>query len=484
MLAHRDGQPGEPVIPVESRRVSSLNFAGLRAHLIGIGGSGMSGAAGLLMGLGARVTGSDTKPFDGIGALVQAGARVSVGHSADMLDPRTELVVASAAIPDTNPELVEARKRNLTLVKYAELVGMLMRALGKGVAVAGTHGKSTTTAMCVHLFREAGLDPSFLIGAKSRQLGGGSGLGKGPQFVVESCEFDRSFLQLMPESAVILNIETDHLDCYDGLNDIRDAFGAFARNVASDGLLVCNGDDPRAVEAARSASAVVETFGFSSGNTWQATNLRADRGCFLFDVEAFGKVLFSTRTSVPGRHNVANALAAVALAHHAGADPDSLACAVPGFAGIDRRLSWCGQGRGVTVIDDYAHHPTEIKVSITAARNHYTPKRTWVVFQPHQHSRTRLMMEDFAASFADADEVIVPDVFDARGTSDDGQANGAVELVNRIRSGGGRVRHLPNLADVTDHLIEHVAEGDLVLTMGAGDIWKVADELVERIRDR
>ena len=477
MRAHRNGH-------IESRRESSLNFAGVRAHLIGIGGSGMSGAAGLLMGLGARVTGSDAKPFDGIGELVQAGACVSVGHNADMLDPRTELVVASAAIPATNPELREARNRNLTIVKYAELVGMLMKALGKGVAVAGTHGKSTTTAMCVHLFREAGLDPSFLVGAKSQQLGGSSGLGKGPYFVVESCEFDRSFLQLMPESAVILNVETDHLDCYEGIHDIRDAFGAFARNVASDGLLVCNGDDSRAVEAARFASAQVETFGFSTGNTWRATNLRSDRGCFSFEVEAFGEPLFTTRTSVPGRYNVANALAAIALAHHAGAEPQALACAVPSFAGIDRRLSWCGQGRGVTVIDDYAHHPTEIRVSIKAARNHYKPKRTWVVFQPHQHSRTRLMMEDFAASFADADEVIVPDVFDARSTNNDGDANGAAELVSRIRRGGGRVRHLPDLADVTDHLMKHIVEGDLVLTMGAGDIWKVADELVERIRDR
>ena len=481
MRVHKDEQLDTSV---EARRGSPLKFDGVRTHLIGIGGSGMSGAAGLLLGLGARVAGSDAKPFEGIGALVQAGARVSVGHSADMLDPRTELVVASAAIPETNPELIEARKRNLTVVKYAEFVGMLMKALGKGVAVAGTHGKSTTTAMCVHLFREAGLDPSFLVGAKSKQLGGSSGLGKGAHFVVESCEYDRSFLHLAPESAVILNIETDHLDCYKDINDIRDAFGAFARNVPAEGLLVCNGDDPRAAEAARFGFAKVETFGFSHGNTWQATNLCSNRGCFSFDVKAFGKMLFSTRTSVPGRHNVANALAAIALAHHAGAAPDSLARALPGFSGIDRRLSWCGEGRGVTVIDDYAHHPTEIKVSIAAARSQYEPRRTWVVFQPHQHSRTRLLMDEFATSFADADEVIVPDVFDARGARGEGEINGSAELVNQIRRRGGRVRHLPNLADVTDHLTKHVAAGDLVLTMGAGDIWKVADELVERIRER
>ena len=476
MRQHRDGR-------IQTRHETSRGFSGLRTHFIGIGGSGMSGTAALLLGLGARVSGSDAKPFEGIGELVRAGARVSIGHNAEMVDPSVELVVFSAAVPATNPELTLARARNLRVVKYAELVGMLMATHEKGVAIAGTHGKSTTTAMCVHLFREAGLDPSFLVGARSDQLGSSSALGKGTHFIAESCEYDRSFLHVAPESAVILNIEPDHLDCYRDMDDILDAFRRFAKNVTPGGLLVCNGDDPHAVSVARSTSQDVESFGFLPGNTWRATNLESHRGCFTFDVELRGKIRLSTRISIPGRHNVSNALSAIALAFRAGADLDNVANALPVFAGIDRRLSWRGEGRGVTVVDDYAHHPTEIRVTIEAARYRYEPKRTWVVFQPHQHSRTRLLMDEFAGCFSGADEVIVPDVFDARETADNGKTNGAAELVSRIRKSGGHACHLPDLAQVADHLMENVAEGDLVMTMGAGDIWKVADELVARIRE-
>ncbi len=461
---------------------SSLrDFVGLHVHLIGIGGAGLGGAAALLLTLGARVSGSDEKPFEGLGELVEAGARVSVGHNAAQLGPDVELVVISAAIPKSNPELAAARARGIRVIKYARMLAWLMRCSKRGVAVAGTHGKSTTTALCVHLFRRAGLDPSFLVGAQCKQLGGGSGVGAGPHFIVESCEYDRSFLQLVPDSAAILNIESDHLDYYGGLDAILDAFRDFARNIPTDGLLVCNGDDPRAVEVAGASSCVVQTFGFAEGVDWRAVDLQGDRGCYSFGVEFRGEPLFSTRLSIPGRHNVANALTAIALAHHAGAGADRLADGVSTFNGVDRRLSWCGEGRGVTVVDDYAHHPTEIRVSIEAARFRYRPKRTWVVFQPHQHSRTRLMMDDLALSFEAADEIIVPDIFDARDSVAEDDPNGSAELVSRIRKSGGRVRYMPDLKDVAEHLVENVEDGDLVLTMGAGDIWKVADELVARI---
>ncbi len=468
---------GKPV----PRKRAAYDCAGLRVHLIGVGGSGMSGAAALLLDLGASVSGTDLAPFNGMGELVQAGARVAIGHHEAQLDAHAELVVYSAAIPDSNPELTAARARGLCVIKYAEFIGALMSAHDKGVAIAGTHGKSTTTAMCVHLFRRAGFDPSFLVGARSRQLGGSSGTGAGPHFIVESCEFDRSFLHLTPESATILNLEPDHLDCYDNLEAIVTAFARFAGNVDSGGLLVCNGDDPRAKAAVESATAEVQMFGFSDGVDWRACNLRSHLGCYAFDVEFSRTPLFSTRLSIPGRYNVANALAAIALAHHAGADVQMLAEALPTFAGIHRRMDWRGEGRGVTIIDDYAHHPTEIRVTIEAARSRYSPKRTWVVFQPHQSARTRHFMEEFAESFGEADEIIVPDVYDARGAGDGTELNGSAELVARIRRTGRHVHHVPCLSAVADHILEHLVEGDLVLTMGAGDIWKVADELVARI---
>ena len=473
------------------------NFSGRHVHMIGIGGCGMSGAAALLHDLGAVVSGSDLAAFDGLGPLVQSGVRVAIGHHETQLSTHVELVVVSAAVPDTNPELTAARRRGLPVVKYAQLLGELT-TIRKAVAIAGTHGKSTTTGMCVHLFHEAGLSPSFIIGARSAQLGGSSGVGGGPHFIVESCEFDRSFLYLQPHLAAILNIESDHLDCYRDLDDIVDAFSRFAENVAPDGVLLCNAEDRRAVRAnppsadecwtetmplaaASAARCPVETFGFSDGADWQACNLRIDRGRYGFDVYLRGARLFSTGLSIPGRHNVANALAAIALAYHAGAEPERIAEALFTFSGVDRRLSWRAEGRGVTIVDDYAHHPTEIRVTIEAARDRYRPRRLWVVFQPHQDSRTRYFMDQFAESFGQADEVIVPEVYRARDSGDPlGQA-GSAELALRIRRAGGRAHYIPTLVGVVDHLMPQLAEGDLVLTMGAGDVWTVADELVERL---
>lgn len=452
----------------------------LRVHMIGIGGSGMSGAAALLRSLGATVSGSDVAPFDGLGSLVSMGVRISIGHHESQLDGRTQLVVVSAAIPESNPELAAARRCNTPVMKYAQLVGALT-TLRKTIAVAGTHGKSTTTGMCVHLLRAAGLDPSFIIGARSSELGGSSGVGSGPHFVVESCEFDRSFHHLRPRSAAILNIEPDHMDCYASLEEIVEAFGEFAAKVASDGLVVCNGDDPRSSEAARAGCARVETFGFSEGADWRAVDLHGDRGRFSFDVLRNGRRFLSTRLAIPGRHNVANALAATALAFDAGAPADAIAEALRSFHGVDRRLMWKGEARGITIVDDYAHHPTEIRVTITAARARYNPQRLWVVFQPHQDSRTRYFMDQFATSFGEADEVIMPDVYLARDKVDASARPGSLELASRISDGGGKARYIPALGAVVERLISEVAEGDLVLTMGAGDVWKVADELVERI---
>ena len=453
--------------------------ADLRVHMIGIGGSGMSGAAALLRDLGAIVTGSDLAGFEGMGRLVSRGVRISIGHRESQLDPDVDLVVASAAVPDDNAELTMAKSRGIRVLKYAQLLGELM-GTREGIAIAGTHGKSTTSAMCVHLLKQTGLAPSFLIGASAAQLGGNSGLGSGPHLVVESCEFDRSFLHLRPRFAAILNIEPDHLDCYENVDAIVGAFGSFARNVEDDGVLVCNSDDERVGRAIGGAAAAVETFGFSDRADWRAYNLRSDRGRYRFDVALRGARLMSTHLTIPGRFNVANALAAIALSCRAGAKPEEVAEALPTFAGVDRRMTWRGFGRGVTILDDYAHHPTEIKVTIEAARSRYEPRRTWVVFQPHQYARTRHFMDQFADSFRDVDEVIVPDVFGARETNDPSGSSGSEELVRRIQARGGSATYLSRFDDMAEFLTENLREGDLVMTMGAGDIWKVADELVER----
>lgn len=464
---------------------TSGNLVGLRVHMIGIGGAGMSGAAAVLRGLGAVVSGSDIQPFDAMHRLMDRGVEIRIGHASTHVCADADLVVASAAVPASNPELIEARKRRIPIIKYAELLGSLM-SIRAGVAVAGTHGKSTTSGMCVHLFQQGGMAPSFVIGARSEQLGGSSGVGTGPHLIVESCEFDRSFLHFRPMLGAILNIETDHLDCYRDLDEIIEAFGRFAANVAPDGLLVCNGDDSSALIAAASARAEVQTVGFGETNDWQARNLDCDHGRFRFDVYFRERFVMSTGLAIPGRYNVSNALAAIALAIRAGLTPADIERALPGFLGVDRRLSLRGTGRGITILDDYAHHPTEIRVTLEAALARYNPKRMWVVFQPHQYARTRAFMAQFAESFNGVEETIVAEIYGAREAdahveeAEESACQGSAELVKRMCSNGRRARYVPQLEAVTPYLMEQVAEGDVILTMGAGDVWKVADELVER----
>ncbi|MCO6436949.1 MAG: UDP-N-acetylmuramate--L-alanine ligase [Phycisphaerae bacterium] len=453
---------------------------GLHVHMIGIGGCGMSGAARILLGLGGRVSGSDMTPFDGMGELVAQGATVHIGHAAAHLPDTASLVVISAAIPYDNPELLYARERELPVLKYAELLGIVMDQL-EGVAVAGTHGKTTTTAMCAHLFRTSGLDPSFVFGATSVQLGGGSGLGKGPHLVAESCEFDRSFLHLRPRLATILNIEPDHLDCYRDIDDIVDAFGTFASHIRPDGILLIHDADARAHDAARRARVRVETFGFTADADWRAVDPAANCGCYSFEIHHRGRRLLQARLAVAGKHNVLNALAAAALAHHAGAAVEPIAEGLSSFAGVHRRMTLRGKGAGVIIVDDYAHHPTEIRATLEAARGQYQPRRLWVVFQPHQYARTKHFMDEFAGSFGLADEIIIPDVYGARETDRAVLSQGSEELVFRILLRGGHACYMSSLNQAIEHLIKNVTEGDLVMTMGAGDVWKVADELVARI---
>lgn len=450
-----------------------------RIHLIGIGGAGMSGAAALLLKLGARVSGSDATDFAGVGELVGAGARVAIGHREEQLFPETELVVISAAIPESNPEWIKARRLNIPVIKYAQLLGLLM-GHRHGVAIAGTHGKSTTTAMTALIFQSAGLDPSFVVGAVSNQLGGSSAAGGGPHFIVESCEFDRSFLHLSPQSAAILNVEADHLDCFGEFEAVVDAFSRFAALVPPSGFLVCNADDPVALRAGCASRGRVESCGFGPDADWRAMNLRLEGGCFVFDVLRRGVFHFHARLAIPGRHNVANALAAIAIAHDAGADIAAIQDALARFDGVQRRMTFRGTARGVTLVDDYAHHPTEIRATIHACRDRYAPRRTLVVFQPHQYARTRYFMEDFATSFSEADEIIIPAIYAAREPGADA-VGGANELVQRIKDQGGRARFVASLHDAADLVASSVVDGDLVMTMGAGDVWKVADELVERI---
>lgn len=475
------GQSPQPARLDQSvQRDPTAPFRGRRVHLVGVGGSGMRGAAILLRRLGAEVTGSDRSSPESTADLARDGVVVSAGHDAAHLPRNADFVVHSAAVASDNPELCAARALDIPVMKYAELLGMLMDHKS-GVAVAGTHGKSTTTALCAHVFRVAGLAPSFILGAIAPQLGGSSGVDSGPHFIVEACEFDRSFLNLKPTTAAILNIERDHLDCYRDLGDIKDAFHRFAANVAESGVVVTNHEDASALAAVQDIRARVETFGFHQGADWRAVDLRHRGAGYEFDVICRGQRRFRAALAIAGRHNVANALAAVALTAAQGVDDEAIARGLACFEGVDRRMTVRGQPGGVILVDDYAHHPTEIRVTLEALRQRFSPRRLWVVFQPHQHSRTRLLLDDFARSFSDADEVLIPDVYRSRDSEDEIQRTDSGTLAACISAHHDSVRHVAELRSVVELLADAVRPGDLVVTMGAGDVWQVSDELVKRL---
>ncbi|MBL7153282.1 MAG: UDP-N-acetylmuramate--L-alanine ligase, partial [Phycisphaerae bacterium] len=398
----------------------ALTLAGKRFHFIGAGGVGMCGLAQLMIGRQAIITGSDQMPGEPVTALCRLGADIRVGHCCENLNERTDAVVISAAIKENNPELRLARRRGLEVYKYAQMLGMLMDRY-EGIAVGGTHGKSTTSGWLIHCLRQAGLDPNFIIGAQIGQLASSFGIGDSRHFVAEACEYDRSFLNLRPKIGCILNIEQDHLDYYRDEDEIVEAFAAFAGGVRDGGVLIANGQDANTTKAIGLVDTKhrCRTFGLDKNCDFYADNIALDNGLYAFDVYDNGRLLGRTRISLPGEHNVLNALAVVAMAVSAGLDPGRVLELLPEFTGIDRRLMLKGRfGRApagqITVLDDYAHHPTEIRASLAAIRQRYRPKRIWCIFQPHQYSRTRFLLDDFAESFKLADITIVPEIYFVR----------------------------------------------------------------------
>ncbi len=459
------------------RERRSDSFADRRMHMIGVGGAGMRALAKMLLDLGATVTGSDQVRSGAVERLGEAGAEIAIGQKPENIPDECDTVVYSAAIHEQNPELLAARRRGVEVIKYSQMLGRLMERR-TGIAIAGTHGKSTTTAMVAYVLWAGGCDPSFIVGATVEQLGGPSGTGEGPHFVAEACEYDRSFLNLRPQLAAILNVEEDHLDCYESLDAILEAFRAFASQIPPDGLLVVNGEDRNAPGVGRSAACEVETFGLDGQFTWRAGNLSTDRGRVAMDVLYNEKLFHRLTVPLPGRHNASNALAAVALLHHSGLAGERIAELLSGFAGTYRRMTEKASLRGITVVDDYAHHPTEVQASLRAIRDYYEPGRLFCVFQPHQHSRTRFLLNDFARSFAGASEVIVPDIYFVRDSELEKDYISSEDLVAQIRLNGGVAIYRKTFDEIARHLRETLREGDLVVTMGAGNIWEVADEIV------
>jgi UDP-N-acetylmuramate--alanine ligase len=458
------------------RAPSASQFSGKKVHFIGVGGSGMSGLARMLLDSGAIVTGSEPRPGPQTFELVRRGAKISRDQIGELLNRDVDLVVRTAAVPDNNREMLAANTLGLKTVKYAQMLGMVMGERF-GVAVAGTHGKSTTSAMISFALAQCGADPSFVIGGTVPQLGGGSHSGGGKIFVAEACEFDRSFHNLRPKVALITNIEPDHLDYYRDIDEIIESFRDFARRVPRDGTIIASATDKHVARALAGLTAKIEPVALKENYIWSTRILGIDNGCYRGEVSYRSQPVGTLRLSIAGEHNLMNATMAVAACAACGIPAADAIESLARFEGVDRRMTVMGRFHGATVVDDYGHHPTEIRTTLKALRERFEPNRLICVFQPHQHSRTRQLMEDFAHSFVLADETIVPDIYFVRDSDAERQRVTASDLVERVKANGQRAVHLPSFGQIVEYLKENAKEDDLIVTMGAGNIWEIGREL-------
>lgn len=456
-------------------------MSGAYAHFVGIGGAGMSGIAKVLHDRGVAVTGSDMKMSRYASALAEAGVPVSIGHdAANVGDP--EVVVVSSAIPETNPEVIEARRRGIPVWQRARMLAALAGER-RTVAVAGTHGKTTTSSLAATTFIAMGLDPTFLVGGEVKDAGSNARCGSGDLYVVEADESDGSFVQLDPFIAIVTNVEADHLDHYAGIEEVVEVFREFVGRVHPDGALVACADDDRAMTLASACPARTVSYGLSDHAQVRCSGLEMRGIGHSFDVSfPDGRTVACSVTS-PGVHNVLNATAVLACAWVLGYDPVAAAAGIAGFGGVKRRFETVADADGVWVVDDYAHHPTEVRATLAAART-ATKGRVWVLFQPHRYSRTAALARDFAVAFDDADRVVLMDVYSAGETPVPGVSGKT--LVDAVLEHDARaaLAYFPHRADVSGYLATRLRSGDLVLTMGAGDVTTMGPEIVRALAGR
>lgn len=447
-----------------------------RIHFVGIGGISMSGLAEILVNKGFYITGSDIRESEITHKLEKAGVKIFYGHREENVSG-ADLVVYTAAVKSSNPELIAAAKQNIPSVDRATLLGEIMREYPQSIAVSGTHGKTTTTSMISLIMLEAGLDPTIHIGGELDAIGGTTHIGKSDYFIAEACEYTGSFLKFHPYMAVILNIEYDHADYFRNLEHVKDTFLEFAKLLPEDGWLVACGDSSAAMSVLEKVSCNKITFGLDNKCTWSACDINFDNcGCCEYTLLHEGKRVCEIKLNVPGVHNLTNSLAAIAACHTMGCSISTAARALSKFGGTHRRFELKGIKDNISVIDDYAHHPSEVAATLKAAKA-CAHSRIWCVFQPHTYSRTKKFMDDFAKAFNDADIIIVTDIYAAREV-DTGEVNSSM-LADKIRSNGNQVLYIKSFEDIADYLDKNAKAGDLIITMGAGDVYKVGELFLE-----
>jgi UDP-N-acetylmuramate--alanine ligase len=446
-------------------------------HFVGIGGSGMSGIAEVLLNLGYRVSGSDLRRSLLTERLAARGARIAEGHAAENV-AEVHVVVTSTAVRRDNPEVVEARRRGIPVIPRAEMLAELMR-LKYGVAIAGSHGKTTTTSMVALVLDRGGLDPTVVVGGRLGVLGSGARLGKGDFMVAEADESDRSFLKLTPTIAVVTNIDREHLDTYRDLADLQDAFVGFLNKVPFYGACVLCLDDAPVQDVLPRVERRVVSYGLSPQARVSARDVALGPKGSSFAVALDDHSLGPLTLAVPGAHNVANALAAVAVGLDLEIEFSAIRAALESFTGVDRRFQVRGEAGGILVIDDYGHHPTEIRATLDTLRRRAGSRRTVVLFQPHRYTRTRALWDEFCRAFLQSDLLLLTDIYPASEEPIPGVT--AEALAQAISERGHRqVFWVGDLKSAADRLAEETREGDVVLTLGAGSVWTVGEELLRR----
>ena len=447
-------------------------------HAIGIGGIGLSAICEILLSRGYNVSGSDMKESEMTMKLAQMGARVFIGHRKENVE-NADVLLYTAAIGPDNPELLRAKERGIPCLSRAEMLGHLMSEYENSIAVSGTHGKTTTTSMVSLIMENAKLDPTILVGGNLGEIGGNCQVGHSKYFVTEACEYVDSFLSLKPKIEIILNIDSDHLDYFKDINQIVSSFDKFAKLVPEDGTIIAYEANPFVNKVINGLDNVI-TFGLNENCDYYGKDITFDEnGMPGFDVYKKGEFLTHVNLNVPGEHNVLNALAAFACTHSLGVDAKTIADTLHNYTGTERRFDIVGMTQGgVKVIDDYAHHPTEIKATLAATRN-VPHNELWVCFQPHTYTRTLALFDEFADAFEDADHLILAEIYAAR------EKNiykvSSEQLMDKIKElhPDMDVCYIDNFDDMADYLKKNTSKGDMVITMGAGDIYKVGDLLLK-----
>ncbi len=440
-------------------------------HFIGIGGISMSGLATILLDRDYKVSGSDRSDSPLLDKLRKQGAHIYIGHAADNVRG-ADLVVYTAAIADDNPELLEAARLNIPTVDRAEFLGAVMKHFPRSIGVSGTHGKTTTTSMLSLMLLEGGLDPTIMLGGELDAIGGNVRSGGGPYMVAESCEYKGSFLKFYPNIGIILNIDTDHLDFYKDIDDIYNTFLKFSKNIPEDGLLIGCAEDSRVMDILNQASCKTLSYGISKGD-FTGDNISYDSlGHPSFEALHNGESLGYVQLSVPGEHNVLNSLACIACGFYLGLSFEVMASSLHSYSGTHRRFEKKGALDGVTVIDDYAHHPTEMKATIKSALN-YPHKRLYCVFQPHTYTRTYTLFEEFTEAFYGLDKLILVDIYAAR-EKDTGLVSSSI-LCEAVKKNGIDCRYVKDFEAALSILKDELRPGDVVITMGAGDVFKIGE---------